>query len=77
MVDLFFFFFLVDQYDNPKNPEAHYRTTGPEIWSQMEGKIDWFVASGSTGGTVTGIGKYLKERDPSIKVNKKGVKKGC
>jgi cystathionine beta-synthase len=52
--------FAVDQYDNAKNPEAHYLSTGPEIWAQMEGKIDWFVASGSTGGTVTGIGKYLK-----------------
>lgn len=58
----------VDQYDNPKNPEAHYLTTGPEIWAQMGGRIDWFVASGSTGGTVTGIGKYLKERDPRIRV---------
>lgn len=61
--------FKIDQYDNPMNPEAHYRTTGPEIWAQMGGKIDWFVASGSTGGTVTGIGKYLKERDPAIKAS--------
>jgi len=60
--------FMVNQYDNPKNAEAHYRTTGPEIWRQMQGRIDYFVASGSTGGTVTGVGRYLKEQDPSIKV---------
>jgi cystathionine beta-synthase len=59
----------VDQYDNPMNPQAHYESTGPEIWAQMGGKIDWFVASGSTGGTVTGIGRYLKERDPKIQVS--------
>lgn len=60
--------FRIDQYDNPKNPEAHYLTTAPEIWQQTEGKIDYFVASGSTGGTISGVGKYLKERDPTIKV---------
>ncbi len=60
--------FMVDQYDNPKNAEDHYRTTGPEIWRQMGGQIDYFVASGSTGGTVSGVGRYLKEQDPSIKV---------
>ena len=60
--------FRVNQYDNPKNPEAHYMTTAPEIWEQTGGKIDYFVASASTGGTISGVGKYLKERDPKIKV---------
>lgn len=60
--------FRIDQYDNPKNPEAHYLTTGPEIWKQTDGKIDVFVASGSTGGTVSGIGKFLKEKNPKIQV---------
>jgi len=60
--------FWVNQYDNPLNAEAHYLTTGPEIWSQMNGKVDWFVAGGSTGGTVSGTARYLKERDPGISV---------
>ncbi len=60
--------FRIDQYDNPKNPEAHYLTTGPEIWSQTEGKVTHFVASGSTGGTISGTGKYLKEQNPKIQV---------
>jgi cystathionine beta-synthase len=60
--------FRIDQYDNPLNPEAHYRTTGPELWNQMNGRIDYFVASGSTGGTVTGTSRYLKEKNPNIKV---------
>lgn len=60
--------FRIDQYDNPKNPEAHYLSTGPEIWEQTHGKIDYFVASGSTGGTVSGVGKYLKEKNPNIKI---------
>jgi len=60
--------FMINQYDNPKNAEAHYLTTGPEIWRQMDGKVDYFVASGSTGGTVTGVGRYLKEQNPEIKV---------
>lgn len=60
--------FLIDQYDNPKNPEAHYKSTGPEIWEQTKGEVDYFVASGSTGGTITGIGRYLKEKNPKIKV---------
>lgn len=61
--------FRIDQYDNPKNPEAHYRTTGPEIWDQTDGKVTHFVAAGSTGGTVTGIGRYLKERNPKVFVH--------
>lgn len=60
--------FMINQYDNKKNPEAHYQTTGPEIWQQTEGKVTHFVASGSTGGTVSGIGRYLKDQNPAIKV---------
>lgn len=60
--------FRVNQYDNPKNPEAHYLTTAPEIWEQTQGKIDYFVASGSTGGTISGVGKFLKEKNPAIKI---------
>ncbi len=60
--------FRIDQYDNPLNPEAHYLTTGPEIWEQSQGKVDVFVASGSTGGTVSGVGRYLKEKNPSVVV---------
>ncbi len=60
--------FMLNQYDNPKNPEAHYRTTGPEIWQQTAGKVTHFVAAGSTGGTISGIGRYLKEQNPDIQV---------
>ncbi|MCB1137017.1 MAG: cysteine synthase family protein, partial [Chlamydiia bacterium] len=60
--------FRVNQYDNPKNPEAHFLSTGPEIWEQCGGKVDIFVASGSTGGTVTGVGRYLKSQNPKVKV---------
>ncbi len=60
--------FMINQYDNPLNAEAHYLTTGPEIWEQTGGHIDLFVASGSTGGTICGVGRYLKEKDPSIKI---------
>lgn len=60
--------FRLDQYDNPKNPEAHYLSTAPEIWQQTHGKIDFFIASGSTGGTVSGVGRFLKEKNPAVKV---------
>lgn len=60
--------FRINQYDNLKNPEAHYVTTAPEIWEQTHGKIDYFIASASTGGTISGIGHYLKEKNPKIKV---------
>ena len=60
--------FRINQYDIPDNAEAHYLGTGPEIWEQCGGRIDYFVAAGSTGGTVSGTGRYLKERDPAIKV---------
>ena len=60
--------FLPNQYYNAMNPEAHYRTTGPELWAQTEGKITHFVVGVGTGGTVSGAGKYLKEKDPQIQI---------
>lgn len=61
-------FAMADQYRNHDNVEAHYQTTGPEIWLQTEGRVRWFVAGLGTGGTITGVGRYLKERDPRIRI---------
>jgi cystathionine beta-synthase len=59
---------MADQFYNPANPEAHYRTTGPEIWEQTEGRVTHFVASAGTGGTISGVGRYLKERNPAVRI---------
>jgi cysteine synthase A len=60
--------FLPDQFSNPANPEAHRRATGPEIWETMDGRVDVLVAGVGTGGTITGTGEFLKERNPDLKV---------